>query len=888
MRNMPGSRRRAQTLARRAMVLAAVTAAAAAAVTPASARQAARPAGYATGAAGLTSAPARRACAQATRPGWAACMSLVRTDVKGHRGLFAAGAVPPGYSPADLHSAYELPTAGTSGATVAVVDAYGDPKAEANLQIYRKQYGLPVCDTANGCFEKVNQTGQQGNYPRPDQGWAEEQSLDVDMVSAICPRCHILLVEAGNANVTSLGAAMDEAVALGARYVSNSYATAGEVAAETSFDRYYNHPGVAVTASAGDSGYGVGYPAASPYVTSVGGTTLTRDPKVSRGWAETVWGSRSSGAGTGSGCSAYEPKPAWQHDSGCGKRTVADVSADANPATGVAVYDTYGDPGWEVFGGTSVSSPVIASAYALAGRPVAGTYPASYPYAAALADPPALHDVTSGANGRCHPAYLCTAGPGYDGPTGLGTPDGTGAFVHRVPGTIAGRVISAATGQPVAGARVSVPGLTTATSGAGAYRLRLPAAAYQLTVSDYGYQAQTASVTVTAKAVTRKSFKLALVPQETVGGTISDGSGHRWPLYAKVTWSDGAGHGGTAFTSPRTGRYRFSLLENARYTLTVTALYPGYRPVSRKITVGTSGLTENVSLVVDPLACSAPGYHPAKSGVTQPFGGAGSRGIIQVFGGKTAPRGWTVRNVSLHYPGYAYRPGWVFGDPGHRGNHTGGAGGFAIVDSGHDGPHHYQDTYLTSPVTDMSRYHSPALQFLTDLRPAVNSTATVQLSTDAGRTWTTVWRNSGFPGVTGPAQVVIPLPQTAGQRRAQVRFGYVGEWSQYWEIDDVFLGNRVCARQAGGLLTGRVTSAATGAAINGATVASAARPHQHATTVPTPGDKAIGGGFYWLFSTGTGPQKLIASKAGYATATRNATIRAGRVTPLDFSLAGSG
>jgi hypothetical protein len=884
----PGLSRRTAQASHRAAVLAAVIVAAAAAMTPAaSARQRTHPAGPSGTGPGT---PLRRACPQPASLRWAACQSLVRTGAKGRTGLFTHGAAPSGFGPADLQSAYGLAAAAAgSGPTVAVVDAYGDPKAEADLQIYRRQYGLPVCDTGNGCFEKVNQQGKQGAYPAPDHGWAEEQSLDVDMVSAICPRCHILLVEAVNANVASLGAAMDEAVALGARYVSNSYSTSGEARAETSYDHYYNHPGVAVTASAGDNGYSVSYPAASPYVTSVGGTTLRRDPRVPRGWAETVWGGASSGSGTGSGCSVYEPKPSWQHDAGCARRTVADVSADANPATGVAVYDTYGDPGWQVFGGTSVSSPVIASVYALAGPPAAGTSPASYPYEGALAGPAALNDVTSGGNGRCRPAYLCTAGPGYDGPTGLGTPDGTGAFVHRLTGTIAGKVTSAATGRPVAGARVSAPGLAATTASGGTYRLRLPAAAYQLTVSEYGYQAQTVPVTVTAKAVTTKNITLRLARQETVGGTVRDGSGHGWPLYAKVTWSDRAGHGGTAFTSPLTGRYRLSLLANSRYTLTVASVYPGYQRATRNITVGTSGLTESASLVVDPLACSAPGYHPVTSGATQPFGGGVAvQGTMQAFDGITAPRGWAVRNVTLPYPGYTGRPGWVFDDPGHRGNHTGGTGGFAVVDSGHDGPHHYQDTYLTSPVTDMSGYRSPTLQFLTDLRPAVNSTATVQLSTDAGRTWATVWRESGFPGAPGPAQVVIPLPQTAGQRNVQVRFGYLGEWSQYWEIDNVFLGNRVCARLPGGLLTGRVTAAATGRAINGATVASAAHPRQRAITVPTPGDRAVGGGFYWLFTTTTGTQKFAASKAGYAPATRVTVVRPRQVTSLRFALAASG
>ncbi len=179
---------------------------------------------------------------------------------------------------------------------------------------------------------------------------------------------------------------------------------------------------MAVTAAAGDSGYGVGYPAASPYVTSVGGTALVRDTATARGWSETVWDSGSGG--TGSGCSAYEPKPSWQADTGCGRRTDNDVAADADPDTGAAIYDSYDEGGWLEVGGTSESAPIIAATYALAGPPGTGSDPAEYPYQH-TGD---LNDVTAGSDGSCGGSYLCTARAGYDGPTGWGTPDGTGAF----------------------------------------------------------------------------------------------------------------------------------------------------------------------------------------------------------------------------------------------------------------------------------------------------------------------------------------------------------------------------------------------------------------------------------------------------------------------------
>jgi subtilase family serine protease len=360
-------------------------------------------------------------CAHTTTPGHVACLAEARTDIVQHLTV-SPDATPSGYGPSDLQSAYNLPssTAG-SGRTVAIVDAMDDPNAESDLAAYRSQYGLPACTTANGCFHKVNQTGGT-TYPSPDSGWAGEISLDLDMVSAVCPQCHITLVEASSTSMTDIGTAENEAVALGAKYVSNSFGGTEDPTETTADVQYFNHPGVAVTVSAGDSGYGVEYPASSPYVTAVGGTSLSRTSNT-RGWSESVW-SNDATDGTGSGCSADEAKPTWQTDTGCTRRTVADVSAVADPNTGVAVYDTYGASGWDVYGGTSASSPIIAATYALAGTPTANSYPSSYPYGHTAA----LNDVSTGSDGTCSPAYLCTAGTGYDGPTGLGTPNGTAAF----------------------------------------------------------------------------------------------------------------------------------------------------------------------------------------------------------------------------------------------------------------------------------------------------------------------------------------------------------------------------------------------------------------------------------------------------------------------------
>jgi len=347
--------------------------------------------------------------------GYARCHSILVLRSDGKPG--GGGATVSGYGPADLQSAYNLATAsagsGGSGQTVAIVDAYDDPNAEADLGVYRTNFGLASCTTANGCFRKVNQAGTT-SYPTANSGWGQEISLDLDMVSAICPKCHILLVEASSASNADLGASVDTAASLGANAISNSYGGSESSSDVSTYDAHYNHPGVAITASSGDSGYGPQYPAASPYVTAVGGTTLTKD-SITRGFTETVW------SGAGSGCSAYEPKPTWQTDLGCAKRTIADVAADADPNTGVAVYDSYaskGQKGWLVFGGTSV-----ACVYALAGNAASVTY-GSYPYSHTSS----LNDVTSGSNGSCGGTYLCTGEVGYDGPTGNGTPNGTAGF----------------------------------------------------------------------------------------------------------------------------------------------------------------------------------------------------------------------------------------------------------------------------------------------------------------------------------------------------------------------------------------------------------------------------------------------------------------------------
>jgi subtilase family serine protease len=361
------------------------------------------------------------ACARPATPakGLAYCDAVVVGSAKAAAQMAAGvqpnASTPSGFFPAALQAAYNLPSATAgSGQTVAIVDAYDDPSAEADLGVYRAQFGLPACTTANGCFRKVSQTGTT-SYPAKNGGWAEEISLDLDMVSAICPNCHILLVEAKTASILNLGKAVNEAATLHATEISNSYGGGDETDASAP---YYNHPGIMITASTGDNAYGVSFPASSHYVTAVGGTHLVYSGGVR---TETAW------SDAGSGCSTQNVAltGAASFGTGCAKRAVGDVSAVADPATGVAVYDSFsyqGYVGWLVFGGTSVSSPIIASVYALAGN--AASIDNNYPYTHSGS----LNDVTSGSNGTCSPTQLCTARVGWDGPTGLGTPNGVGAF----------------------------------------------------------------------------------------------------------------------------------------------------------------------------------------------------------------------------------------------------------------------------------------------------------------------------------------------------------------------------------------------------------------------------------------------------------------------------
>ncbi|HEX3758353.1 MAG TPA: S53 family peptidase [Kofleriaceae bacterium] len=358
------------------------------------------------------------------------CLAHVRTHASGQ--IQSDAATPTGYGPSELQDAYRIDPSVTvtDHPTVAVVGAYGYAALESDLAAYRAHYGLPACTTASGCLRVVNQGGQSAPLP-PDppasDDWTVEAALDLDMVSAACPACSLLVVEANNSDVANLYAAEDEAAALGPTVITNSWG-APEGSDLASAEAHFDHPGIAIFVAAGDFGYndqfsstgtGPDYPGTSAHVIAVGATRLVRDA-TARGWGETAWsvtGGRDRSAG-GSACSTHIAKPAYQTDSPCAFKATTDIAAVGDPATGVAVYNA-GSAGWITVGGTSAAAPLVAAIFAETGNGAQS----SGAFLAAHAS--ALNDVVTGNNGTCSDSKLCNAGVGWDGPTGYGTPNAT-------------------------------------------------------------------------------------------------------------------------------------------------------------------------------------------------------------------------------------------------------------------------------------------------------------------------------------------------------------------------------------------------------------------------------------------------------------------------------
>jgi hypothetical protein len=445
-------------------------------------------------------------------------------------------AVPGGLTPQNLHAAYSLPseTAGSATQTIGIVDAYNDPTAEADLAFYDTTFGLPACTTANGCFRKLDEQGKASPLPGKSGEWSTEISLDLQMAHAICQNCKLVLVEAASTSYGDLGTAVNAAAAAGATEISNSYG-GPEAAGYGSFNTPYNHPGVVVTVSSGDCGYfdqscngtaAANFPADSSTVVAVGGTTLSH---TSGSWSSSAWN-----AG-GSGCSHVFGAPSWQlaasgfSATGCGNgRSVADVSAEGDPYTGVDVYDSTpagsGDgTGWGVWGGTSAAAPIVAGEFALGGGARGVAYPAATLFAH-LGDEAALTDVLSGSNGSCSGTTACRAAAGYDAPTGVGSPLALGAFT--VPGA------PLATAVPVISGNAEQGQVLTAS--AGTWSPAATSLAY--------HWAQCNAAGADCVAVSGATGTTFTLPAGAVGATVR----------AIVTGSDASGAGAAAESAPST------------------------------------------------------------------------------------------------------------------------------------------------------------------------------------------------------------------------------------------------------------------------------------------------------------------------------------------------
>ncbi|MFF0246965.1 S8 family serine peptidase [Streptosporangium sandarakinum] len=442
-------------------------------------------------------------------------------------------------------------------------------------------------------------------------------------------------------------------------------------------------------------------------------------------------------------------------------------------APGVDVRSSIPGGGYAFYNGTSMAAPHVAGAVALlwSARP---EYARDIEGTRLLLDLSAIDtdDTTCGGTAADNAVY------------GEGRLDALALVDAGTNGTatLAGTVTDAATGKPVQGATVTVTGPLTRTSALGAegaYNYALIAGEYQVKAEAFGYQTTTATVTLSKDDSATRDIALPPTARIDLTGTVADGSGLGRGLAAEITADDGRGHTWSAESDPGTGAYRLPLLPSLAYTVTIRSTEPGYDPAVRQVTMGETGGRLDVGLTVS-LACVARGYEVVRDGSTQPFDGTAK------------PKGWTVTDVDPRIPNYAYQPGWVFTDAGKRGNHTGGKGGFAIVDSLHSGKGHLQDTYLTSPSYNLTGRTTATLEFAHDLKPAVNSTTGVDLSVDGGRTWKTVWSAKGFPGAPGPAVHVVPLAAANGQADVKVRLHYRGQLSGWWAVDDLFIGDRAC------------------------------------------------------------------------------------------------
>ncbi|MBB4956364.1 S8 family serine peptidase [Micromonospora polyrhachis] len=434
-----------------------------------------------------------------------------------------------------------------------------------------------------------------------------------------------------------------------------------------------------------------------------------------------------------------------------------------------------------------------------------------------------------------------------------------------ITGRLGGTITDAETGKPIPGATVTITGPVSreVTADAdGAYQSgALPIGSYTIDARKYGYASGTAQAQVREATTTTADVTLVAQAMYTVSGTITDGSGHGWPLYAKVVI--GGYPLGPIFTDPVTGRYSVRLPGSAPYTMQVTAQYPGYQVAQRTFELGKVDVVQDAALTIDASTCTAPGYR--FSGVGEDFNNWTDTGTRN---------GWQTSG----------KPSWRFDNPGYRPVPEGGDGRFAIADSA-AGNGKRLDTSLTSPVFDLSGDASPQLAFHTSYYPDdASQRADVDVSTDGGRTWKTVWRQTSNHAF---GQVTLPLPQAAGRKDVRIRFHYQGRDAWWWAVDNVFVGTRACRPVEGGLVLGFVSDRDSGAPVF-ATVARTGQPQESGTGVTTPVDPAVGDGLYWVFSSAVGRTEFTASASGYQSGTATISVRKDAIVTQDWSLARAG
>nr|MDT0660289.1 S8 family serine peptidase [Micromonospora sp. DSM 115978] len=543
---------------------------------------------------------------------------------------------------------------------------------------------------------------------------------------------------------------------------------------------------------------------------------------------------------------------------GSSSRGASQVDGGIKPnisAPGSSVRSSVPDNTYANFTGTSMAAPHVAGAVALvwsASTALRGDVTATE----TLLDDTAtdvnslgcggtLDDNNNFGEGRLNAYQAVTQAP--RGPAGVAT----------------GTVTAADGGAPLADATVSADGRSVRTGADGTYRMTLPAGDHDMTASAYGFRSMTLTVTVPENDTVPVDFALVETPEVTVSGQVTDGSGHGWPLYAKL---EVAGRpGGPIFTDPRTGQYSFTVPGNSTYRVTTTAVYPGYRAVTSDLDVGTAAATVNVAVPVE-AACTAAGY---RASLSEPL-------ISESFDTTETPAGWSVVNRTDD-------GGWTFSDLRNRGNLTGGTGGFAIIDSDALGTGNTQDTDLRMPPLDLSGTTAPVLRFNSDWRAVgITDTADIDVSVDGGTTWSNVWHQT--TSRRGPRIEEVPLTAVAGSAEVLVRFRFGGTFAWWWEVDNVQVVNRACDPIPGGLVTGFTTDQNTGAALNGVTVTGVDEPLDRGVSAATPEDPNIGDGFYWLFSSLTGTRSFTAAKAPYAARTQPVTVQPDDTVQADFAL----